>query len=338
MSTSTFDASGSGKGNKTKQPKPTRTSAQWDPEAKRVFISLCEEEIIAGRRPGSHFTPEGWKNIVEGFYSITGRQYSKAQFKNQWDTMKAEFVIFNELMNRETDIGIDPVTNTIDAPSEWWDRKIKRSRCLPIPASLPDFVRRNICHRAHLRTPSTVSQVGANSSAPSQAEDYQDADPDEGEGSDESNGPVDVPNCQTAMSQDEEIGRGTSSGKRKSSGGPRRATKKKSGPEMLSASINNLVSCCREVSDRRTPPSSDVSSISECIRTVRNLPGIERGSDLYFYSVQYMRNQDNRALFSDMETPEEKLGLLRYLFDRFPLVSAIGYVTYYYGSYPVTII
>ncbi|KAL2531222.1 Myb DNA-bind 3 domain-containing protein [Abeliophyllum distichum] len=285
MSTSTFDASGSGKGNKTKQPKPTRTSAQWDPEAKRLFISLCEEEIIAGRRPGSHFTPEGWKNIVEGFYSITGRQYSKAQFKNQWDTMKAEFVIFNELMNRETGIGIDPVTNTIDVPSEWWDRKIK---------------------------------VGANSSAPSQAEDYQDTDPDEGEGSDESNGPVDVPNFQTAISQDEEIGRGTSSGKRKSSGGPRRATKKKSGPEMLSASINNLVSCCRKVSDRRTPPSSDVPSISECIRTVRNLPGIERGSDLYFYSVQYMRNQDNRALFADMETPEEKLGLLRYLFDRFP--------------------
>ncbi|KAL2498177.1 L10-interacting MYB domain-containing protein [Abeliophyllum distichum] len=327
MSTSTFDASGSGQGNKTKHPKPTRTSAQWDPEAKRVFISLCEEEIIAGRRPGSHFTPEGWKNIVEGFYSITGRQYSKAQFKNQWDTMKAEFVIFNELMNRETGIGIDPVTNTIDAPSEWWDRKIKehdkyrkfRGRDVSLfQHHYPTLFEGISATGAHLRTPSTVSQVGANSSARSQAEDYQDADPNEGEGSDESNGPVDVPNCQTGMSQDEEIGRGTSSGKRKSSGGPRRATKKKSGPEILSASINNLVSCCREVSDRRTPPSSDVPSISECIRTVRNLPGIERGSDLYFYSVQYMRNQDNRALFADMETPEEKLGLLRYLFDRFP--------------------
>ncbi|KAL2492158.1 Myb DNA-bind 3 domain-containing protein [Abeliophyllum distichum] len=234
MSTSTFDAFGSGKGNKTKQPKPTQTSAQWDPEAKRVFISFCKEEIIAGR---------------------------------------------------ETGIGIDPVTNTIDAPSEWWDRQIK---------------------------------VGANSSAPSQAEDYQDAHPDEGEGSDESNGPVDVPNFQTAMSQDKEIGRATSSGKRKSSGGLRRATKKKTGPEILSASINNLVSCCREVSDCCTPPSSDVPSISECICTVRNLPGIERGSELYFYAVQYMRNQDNWALFADMETPEEKLGLLRYLFDRFP--------------------
>ncbi|KAL2469469.1 Myb DNA-bind 3 domain-containing protein [Abeliophyllum distichum] len=211
---------------------------------------------------------------------------------------------------RETGIGIDPVTNTIDTPSEWWDRKIKHH--------YPTLFEGISATGAHLRTPSTVSQVGANSSARSQADDYQDADPDEGEGSDESNGPVDVPNCQTGMSQDEEIGRGTSSGKRKSSGGPRRATKKKSGPEMLSASINNLVSCCREVSDRRTPPSSDVPSISECIRTVRNLPGIERGSDLYFYSVQYMRNQDNRALFADMETPEEKLGLLRYLFDRFP--------------------
>ncbi|KAL2506040.1 L10-interacting MYB domain-containing protein [Abeliophyllum distichum] len=304
MSTSTFDASGSGKENKTKQPKPTRTSAQWDPEAKRVFISLSEEEIIAGRRPGSHFTPEGWKNIVEGFYSITGRQYSKAQFKNQWDTMKAEFVIFNELMNRET------------GARQY--RKFRGRDVSLFQHHYPTLFEGISATGAHLRTPSTVSQVGANSSAPSQAEDYQDADPDEGEGSDESNGPVDVPNFQTTMSQDEEIGRGTSSGKRKSTGGPRRATKKKSGPEILSASINYLVSCCREVSDRRTPPSSDVPSISECIRTVRNLPGIERGSDLYFYSVQYMRNQDNRALFADMETPEEKLGLLRYLFDRFP--------------------
>ncbi|KAL2525426.1 L10-interacting MYB domain-containing protein [Abeliophyllum distichum] len=288
MSTSTFDASGSGQGNNTKHPKPTRTSAQWDPEAKRVFISLCEEEIIAGRRPGSHFTPEGWKNIVEGFYSITGRQYSKAQFKNQWDTMKAEFVVFNELMHRETGIGIDPVTNTIDAPSEWWARKIKehdkyrkfRGRDVSLfQHHYPTLFEGISTTGAHLRTPSTVSQVGANSSARSQAEDYQDADPDEGEGSDESNRPVDVPNCPTGMSQDEEIGRGT---------------------------------------NRRTPPSSDVPSMSECIRTVRNLPGIERGSDLYFYSVQYMRNQDNRALFADMETPEEKLGLLRYLFDRFP--------------------
>ncbi|KAL2465325.1 Uncharacterized protein Adt_41176 [Abeliophyllum distichum] len=246
-------------------------------------------------------------------------------------------------MNRETGIGIDPVTNTIDAPSEWWDRKIKFVDVLKLHSllQLTCYCLLLQCNRsydkyrkfrgrdvslfqhhyptlfegisatgAHLRTPSTVSQVGANSSAPSQAEDYQDADPDEGEGSDESNGPVDVPNFQTAMSQDEEIGRGTSSGKRKSSGGPRRATKKKSGPEMLSASINNLVSCCREVSDRRTPPSSDVPSISECIRTVRNLPGIERGSDLYFYSVQYMRNQDNRALFADMETPRGKVGIV----------------------------
>ncbi|KAL2531711.1 Uncharacterized protein Adt_05062 [Abeliophyllum distichum] len=178
MFTSTFDASGSGKGNKTKQPKPTRTSAQWDPEAKRVFISLCEEEIIAGRRPGSHFTPEG----------------------------------------------IDPVTNTIDAPSEWWDRKIKehdkyrkfRGRDVSLfQHHYPTLFEGISATGAHLRTPSTVSQVGANSSAPSQAEDYQDADPDEGEGSDESNGPVNVPNCQMAMSQEEEIGRGTSSGKRK---------------------------------------------------------------------------------------------------------------------------
>ncbi|KAL2468820.1 Uncharacterized protein Fot_50396 [Forsythia ovata] len=131
----------------------------------------------------------------------------------------------------------------------------------------------------NLRTPSTVSQAGANSLAPSQADDFQDADLDEHEGSDENSGPVDVPNCQTGMSQDE-VGRAINNGKRKSSARLTRATKKKSGLEILSASINNLVSWGREVEDRRTSSSSDVPSIFECIRIVRNLPGIERGSQL----------------------------------------------------------
>ncbi|KAL2479431.1 hypothetical protein Adt_32397 [Abeliophyllum distichum] len=124
---------------------------------------------------------------------------------------------------------------------------------------------------------------GVQSSAPSKVEDYQDADPDEHEDSDESNCPVDVLNCQTGMSQDE-MGRATNSGKNPSTG-LTQATKKKSGPEIILASINNLVCWGRKVEDHCTLSSADISSIFECIHIVRNLPGIERGSQLYFYAV-----------------------------------------------------
>ncbi|KAL2479422.1 hypothetical protein Adt_32388 [Abeliophyllum distichum] len=161
------------------------------------------------------------------------------------------------------------------------------------------------------------SQHGAFSSAPSKVEDYQDVDPVEHEDSDESNGPVDVLNCQTGMSQDE-MGRATSSEKNPSAGLTQatQATKKKSGPEIILASINNLVCWGRKVEDHRTLSSTDISSIFECIHIVRNLPGIERGIQLYFYAV-HMRNQENRALFTDMDTPRKSLGCCSSFFTTF---------------------
>ncbi|KAL2508479.1 Uncharacterized protein Fot_32126 [Forsythia ovata] len=110
------------------------------------------------------------------------------------------------------------------------------------------------------------------------------------------------------------MGKATSSGKRKSFARLARATKKKSGPDIISASINNLVSWGRKVEDHRASSFADIPSISECIRIVLSLPRIVRGSQFYFYAVQYMRNQDNRALFDDMDT-QEKFGLLQFLYD-----------------------
>ncbi|KAL2492550.1 hypothetical protein Adt_28178 [Abeliophyllum distichum] len=113
-------------------------------------------------------------------------------------------------------------------------------RYIPIPTSLSEFVQRNIYHWVNLRTPSTLFQAGAFSSRLSHAKDYQDADPDEHKDSNESTSPVDVPNCQPDMNQDEMCK--VTSSERKSSIGLTQAIKKKSGHEIISASINNLVS------------------------------------------------------------------------------------------------
>ncbi|KAL2529168.1 Uncharacterized protein Fot_21769 [Forsythia ovata] len=123
----------------------------------------------------------------------------------------------------------------------------------------------------------------------SQSEDYQDAYPDEHEGSDESNDLIGVPNYQPGMSYDE-IGKASGNGRRKSSGGMTQVTKKKTGREIISASISNLVSWSLEVKDRRAASSTEIPSISECICIIHSLLEIVRGSQLYFYAMEYMRN------------------------------------------------
>ncbi|KAL2517277.1 Uncharacterized protein Adt_13524 [Abeliophyllum distichum] len=87
----------------------------------------------------------------------------------------------------------------------------------------------------HMRTPIMYSQARAFWSGQGHVEDYRDADPDKEEGSDESDSSTDVPSFQLSMSNDD-MGRASGSGKRKSSGGITRATKKKSRVEIMSAS------------------------------------------------------------------------------------------------------
>ncbi|KAL2479965.1 L10-interacting MYB domain-containing protein [Abeliophyllum distichum] len=162
----------------------TRTSAHWDPETKRIFIHLCEEEIIDGRCLGTHFTPEGWRNIIDKFYAHTRRKYTKAQFKNQWDTVKSEYVTFNELMHRETLIEINPITNTIDAPAEWWDHKIKHE--------FHNLFTRILATGFISRCPIQFSQTSGTETGNGQEglNDYRDSKLNETESSDESDGPT----------------------------------------------------------------------------------------------------------------------------------------------------
>lgn len=109
----------------TSDEKEKQTKAIWDDVTVDSFINVCVTETLNGNRPRGYFTKIGWRNVVKNFYEKTGRNYGYKQLKNKWTTLKRDWQVWNDLIGNEKEIGWDPLRQTIDASSQWWDHKLK---------------------------------------------------------------------------------------------------------------------------------------------------------------------------------------------------------------------
>ncbi|XP_018445576.1 L10-interacting MYB domain-containing protein [Raphanus sativus] len=96
-----------------------RAKAVWEPEYHRVFLDLCVEQTMLGNKPGTHFSKEGWRNILSSFQEQTGAMYDRMQLKNHWDTMSRQWKIWCRLVQTGY-MSWDPETNTFGASAEEW--------------------------------------------------------------------------------------------------------------------------------------------------------------------------------------------------------------------------
>jgi hypothetical protein len=62
--------------------------------------------------------------MINKFNEKTGKQYCYKQLKNKWDNLKKEWNIWKRLIGKETGLGWDPMKKTIDAPDDWWKKKL----------------------------------------------------------------------------------------------------------------------------------------------------------------------------------------------------------------------
>ncbi|KAK8933642.1 hypothetical protein KSP39_PZI015827 [Platanthera zijinensis] len=107
------------------KPKEGGIQASWESGEVMLFCDLCIKEIGLGNRPTTHFSKEGWTNLIAGFKERTGKSYDQLQMKNKWDHLKKDWKLWKELKHGETGLGWDPEKRTIAASEEWWADKIK---------------------------------------------------------------------------------------------------------------------------------------------------------------------------------------------------------------------
>ena len=104
-----------------------RSKAVWDVETVDIFCDICIVEVDAGNRPSTHFSKVGWENLVANFCKRTNRMYTKVQLKNKWDALKNDWKLWKQLIAKETGLGWNDKKKTIDAPEEWWEKKLEVS-------------------------------------------------------------------------------------------------------------------------------------------------------------------------------------------------------------------
>ena len=106
-----------------------KDKAKWDDTKTEIFLKVCIEEILAGNRPSTHFTKEGWRNVQQKFHERSDNNYDRTQLKNRWDALRREFTSFAKMVEKETGLGWDHERKTIQAPDEWWTDKGKVCWC-----------------------------------------------------------------------------------------------------------------------------------------------------------------------------------------------------------------
>jgi hypothetical protein len=96
-------------------------NADWNDENTKILCELFAKQVNAHNHSGTHLNRTGYTNVIEKFKDRTGLAYSKTQFKNKWDKMRAEYANWKRLA-KEAGIGCDPVKKTYQATDTWWNK------------------------------------------------------------------------------------------------------------------------------------------------------------------------------------------------------------------------
>lgn len=90
-----------------------------------MFVQLCVNEVRKGNRDGNHFNKVGWNYILINFNTETNRNYNLKQIKNHWTQMRGDWLLWQQLMYKDTGLGWDAAKQNVAASDEWWQNKIK---------------------------------------------------------------------------------------------------------------------------------------------------------------------------------------------------------------------
>ncbi|XLU33672.1 hypothetical protein S245_069738, partial [Arachis hypogaea] len=249
--------------------------------------------MVAGNRPGTHFNKVDWANLKTKFLKETGLNYESKQFKNKWEAMKREWGLWAKLKGKETGLGWDPIKKTIQTSDDWWDAKIQEN---PDVAKFREEGPKHLDEMEFLFEDVVATDVGAWAPSEDINDSYNDRYNDEDNGNeeegleDELNDESTPPN---AMRQ------------------KRRKVEKGSGASQLSTQLERIINVFEGEKANEIAHKNNVPSISICLAVLKQLPGLEVGSDIFFIATRLMAKRSNREIFMGLEDSALQLGWLK---------------------------
>ncbi|XP_040374674.1 L10-interacting MYB domain-containing protein-like [Rosa chinensis] len=287
----------------------TETMAVWNDGLVDVFCDLCIKEVDNNNRPNTHFNPEGWVNIINNFCNETGKEYTRKQMKNKWDSLKDHWKLWKDLKGKETGLGWDHKRQTIDASDEWWRLKIEKNKeygKLKKKGIAPDF--EDKLDKMFMG----ISATGQHAYSPSSALPIP-RSPHEGnnevnlEGSGDSEDNDDLAPALPKRKRNERAEKGKGVVPKK---------EKVGGAAHLAKQINRM---CEAIESRSTGTSminksveSGGTSIKDVMKDVTSLPGIEQGNSLWFFATRLFLSQEKREMYFTMEDRNVRLEWLNF--------------------------
>ena len=100
-----------------------KSKAIWDRTTTKLFIDACMEQVTKGERSERTLSKKGWRDAIDQFRTISGRNYDRVQLRNKWDSLRKEWIVWYNLFRNTTGLGWDNEKHTFIASSDWWDAK-----------------------------------------------------------------------------------------------------------------------------------------------------------------------------------------------------------------------
>ncbi|QHO47600.1 L10-interacting MYB domain-containing protein [Arachis hypogaea] len=204
-----------------------------------------------------------------------------------------EWGLWAKLKGKETGLGWDPIKKTIQASDDWWNAKIQEN---PDVTKFREEGPKHLDEIEFLFEDVVATGVGAWAPSEDINDSYNDRYNDEDNGN-EKEGLEDELNDESTPS---------SAMRQK-----RRKVGKGSGASQLSTQLERIINVFEEEKANEIAYRNNVPSISTCLTVLKQLPGLEVGSDIFFIATRLMAKRSNREIFMGLEDSALQLGWLK---------------------------
>ncbi|XP_062089296.1 L10-interacting MYB domain-containing protein-like [Humulus lupulus] len=236
----------------------------------------------------------------------TGRDYTRPQLKNKWDGLKNEWKLWKQLKGKETGLGWNIKKNTIDATEDWWNSKLQ-FRIRGIEPEVEEKL-----DRIFMNTVATGEYAWTPSSGiiPSESEKPFNNIETLHEQLESSDDDLEMPNTDRFLREKNNKRLAEPLEKQNKAMKHGKGKMKKTGPLMIFEQIGRLADAV-ETRSRNIETARKENSITEVMKILNSLPGIEKGSSLYLFATRLFIMKEKREMFASLEEPELMLTWLK---------------------------